>query len=192
VSGGFVLSRPFDPDSIPAEGTERQLTATVEERAAIAAGFGLLSLDALSAELQLHHWRGEGVRIEGRLRARLSQSCVVTLEPVVQEIDERFELRLAPEGSRLAGEPARPQAEIAIDPDADDPPDVYAGSQIDLGAVVEEQLALFIDPYPRAPGAELPAIGEGPAEEERKAESPFAALAKLKDEKPGKPGKGRK
>ena len=43
-------------------------------------------------------------------------------------------------------------------------------------AVVEEELALSIDPYPRAPDAELPADAINPDD----SDSPFAALSALK------------
>jgi hypothetical protein len=50
-----------------------------------------------------------------------------------------------------------------IDPLADEP-EPLEGDRIDLGEIVAEELALAIDPYPRAPGAELaaaaPAAGD--------------------------------
>jgi hypothetical protein len=42
---------------------------------------------------------------------------------------------------------------------------------------------LAIDPYPRAPGAEIPDTGEGSSDSP---ESPFAVLAKFKEKPPGK------
>lgn len=174
-----AFSRPIDPASIPEGGTERHLVADEEERREIAREFGLLELSALSAELALRHWRREGVEVKGRLRAELTQSCVVTLEPVVQVIDEPFEVRLVPAGSRLAGPEAQKHGEIAVDPTAEDPPDVYSGHFIDLGAIVEEHLALFIDPYPRAPGAELAQAFDTEQDKGEERESPFAELARL-------------
>jgi hypothetical protein len=45
---------------------------------------------------------------------------------------------------------------------------------------VAEQLALALDPYPRAPGAVLPEAAEAGTPGEAKAESPFAVLESLK------------
>jgi hypothetical protein len=55
----------------------------------------------------------------------------------------------------------------------------------DLGEAVAEQLALALDPYPRAPGAELPAEAAEAGSEEGEATAPgpaapFAALAGLR------------
>lgn len=169
------LSRPFDPSVIPGEGTHRRLAAELGERGALAAEFDLLELGALTADLTLTRWRGDGVEIHGRVQAELSQSCVVTLEPVAQKIDAPFVIRLVPAGSRLAEAAGR---EVAIDPSAEDPPDIYEGHTIDLGAIVTEQLGLAIDPYPRSPGAMLGEISY-PPEAAEKPESPFGALASL-------------
>ena len=89
---------------------------------------------------------------------------------------------MPPSSAELAA-PARPHAELVIDPAAPDPPEAMTDGGIDLGAVVEEAFVLAIDPYPRAPGAALPTeSGTAPAADD----SPFAALAALR------PGKGKR
>ena len=60
-----------------------------------------------------------------------------------------------------------------LDPDSDDEIP-YSGVAIDLGEAAAEQLALMLDPYPRKPGADLPAAADDSQT------SPFAALARLK------------
>ena len=82
----------------------------------------------------------------------------------------RFVSAGTPEAQPYAG-PAR---EVAIDPDAPDPPETMQGTTVDLGALVEEMFVLAIDPYPRAPGAALPA--EAVDEPDPEEESPFAVL----------------
>jgi uncharacterized metal-binding protein YceD (DUF177 family) len=64
---------------------------------------------------------------------------------------------------------------MAVDPEADDPPDVLEDDVIDVAAYLVEHLALEIDPFPRKPGAEF----EPPPEE--RPTSPFAVLQGLKD-----------
>jgi hypothetical protein len=64
--------------------------------------------------------------------------------------------------------------ELELDPDADDPPDVLDGEDIDLGGYVVEHLSLELDPFPRAPGAEFIA----PKDDTDL--SPFAVLRLLK------------
>ena len=92
------------------------------------------------------------------------------------DADEPILIRYVSADDAAAPKPARPGAEIQVDPDAD-PPDVLSGRMIDLASVALEHMALAIDPYPRAPGAELPPGSEESQEEGR--ESPFSVLAKL-------------
>lgn len=169
-----LLPRWIDVSSIPVDGTRRAVTASPAERAAIAAAFGLLDLRALSAEIELFRGRKDAVTIEGRVTAEITQACVVTLDPVDQSIDEPFALRLVP--NEEAPAVSTTGGEIVVDALGDDPPDAYSGDRLDFGAIVLEHFALAIDPYPRAPGAELP----GAANDTPEDESPFAALAALK------------
>jgi hypothetical protein len=96
--------------------------------------------------------------------------------PVDQKIDEDFAVRFA--RGPVADTPPKAGAEVHLDVDAADPPEILTGSTIDLGPLVVEYFVLGIDPYPRAPGAALPpeaADPDGPEDA-----SPFAALAALK------------
>ena len=68
-------------------------------------------------------------------------------------------------------------AEVVIDPDAPDPPEILDGPTIDVGAMAEENFVLAIDPYPRAPGAALPA--EVVAEPSGRPILPFAVFGGL-------------
>lgn len=145
------------------DGRREVLEADEAERAALARRFGIPAVGSLRAELRLWPEAGGAVRAEGRLAADVVQSCVVTLEPVPQRVEEGVALRLLPEG-------AEPQD------DADEPDEIPsgAGGVVDLGEAVAEQLALALDPYPRAPDAALP------AEASDAAERPMAALAQLR------------
>jgi hypothetical protein len=93
----------------------------------------------------------------------LEQACVVTLDPVLQRIDEPVAWRLLPAGM----EPS--------DGD-DDPDDIETEASVaDLGEALAQQLSLALDPYPRAPGAEVPEAYRPDG-----ASGPFAALARLR------------
>lgn len=168
-----LLFRPFEVHAIPERGMDQRVEASVAERAAIAEAFGLIGVATLGGEATLTR-RGDRVTVAGRVVADIVQACVVTLEPVPQHIDETFSLRLVPEGDATAAPPS--QAEPVVDLGHEDPPDVYSGRTIDLGAIILEHVALAIDPYPRAPGAELPA----PADAGDRGDSPFAVLSGLK------------
>ena len=152
---------------------KRSLVADDEARARIAKVLGLESLGRLEAQLQVRPWL-DGVEIEGRWSATVGQVCGVTLEPFESELDGEIHVRALPEGSAALGGPDEAGGELDLDPDADDPPDVLEGGEIDLGAYVVEDLSLAIDPFPRKPGVAF----EAPQQTGEL--SPFAVLAKLK------------
>ena len=159
------LSRPFDLGAVSRLDQPVRIDATAEERHAIADQFDLLSLDSLAAEFEIAQRLGERFELRGRLKGSLVQRCVVSLAPVRQELDEEIVLDLVPAGS--------PAAEADASADRD-PPEVYEGNSVDLGAIALQYFALGLDPYPRAPGAELPP--EAKADEPS---GPFAALGSL-------------
>jgi hypothetical protein len=150
---------------------QRRIVADAKARRDIARRLGLERLDLLEAELTVAPWL-DGAEIKGRWRAEIEQTCGVTLEPLPSAPEGDLDLRVLPAGSPNAPEPS--SEEEVIDPEAEDPPDVVEGDLIDLGALVAEQLALEIDPFPRKPGAEFVQPEEPPAP------SPFEALRKFK------------
>jgi hypothetical protein len=149
----------------------RRLVADEPQRAAIARELGLDGLDELEGELTVSPWL-DGAEIHGRWRARIVQTCGVTLEPLPSEPQGEFLVRVVPAGSPNA--PAPPDEEELVDLEADDPPDVLEGEEIDLCAYLVEHLALQIDPFPRKPGA----VFEQP--EEPRPPSPFDKLRNFK------------
>jgi len=167
----------FRVDRVPAEGRRITVEADAEELAALTERLKVSAVEMLTADLTASRFRG-GVRVEGRLRSRVVQPCVVTFEPVTQDIDEPVDRVFLP-ASQRPHEPD-PDAEAFVDLEGEDPPDYIDGPEVDLSELLIETLSLAIDPYLRAPGAELeaPAI-EGDVEEET---SPFARLKALKQE----------
>lgn len=155
---------------LPAKGMAVPIEANEDQRAALAAEHGLSELGFLKAELLVAPWKKDGVKVTGRLRATLTQPCIVTLEPVGQEIDTQIEAIFVPEGSRLARPDHLAESEMLLDADGPDAPEIFSGLTIDAGGLVEEHFALAIDPYPRKEGAELPAA---PAEAEEAPRGPL-------------------
>jgi len=83
--------------------------------------------------------------LSGRLRADVVQACVVSLEPVASAIEQDFTL--------LYG-PTQPGKSVMVDLETD-VAEPFEGDAIDIGEAAAQQLALALDPYPRAPGARL-------------------------------------
>jgi len=165
---------------LPRAGFPVDLAADEAARAAIAAHAGVTAIERLEARLLFSRWLRGGVEVTGRLRASLEQPCVVTLDPVRQEIDENVLMRFVPAGSELARAGAGSPEELILDPEGEDPPEPFDGEAIDAWAVAIESLVLAIDPFPRAPGAHLPEQARDAESDDFDAESPFAALKKLK------------
>ena len=106
----------------------------------------------------------------------MTQNCVVTLEPVVQIVDQRFSLEFGAASDVLDEE----TGEMVILPDQEQPDPMPAGG-LDVGEMVAEQLALAIDPYPRKPDADLQAVlRQHGIDPDAGKTNPFAALATLK------------
>jgi uncharacterized metal-binding protein YceD (DUF177 family) len=137
------------------------LRASPDERLALARRFDLLALDRLEAEIELQRVGERLIRLEGSLSAELAQACVVSLEPVPSSLSERFTMLFGP---------GQPQETVQVELEGDfiDPID---GDAIDIGEAVSQQLALLLDPYPRAPGARLEASAtEHPDKDARRSE----------------------
>jgi len=173
MSEGIIV-RNMALAEMPAKPVE--VEASAAERKRLAEAYDLREVKSLTASVTLEPVGG-GVAVEGRILADIVQTCVVSLVPVDEHIDEPFAVRFVRDQNRLP----KPGSEIVIDPAADDPPEPLESNSIDIGALVEEYFALAINPYPRAPGAELPADYSGVNDSAQ--QSPFAALAKLS--KPG-------
>lgn len=171
MSSDFACRLPLDR----IRGGERiDLVADEGECSAIAKRLDLISIDRLEAHAVLAR-DGAEVRASGRIKAALEQSCIATGEPVPARIDEPFEIVFLPEPK------GRPDEEVELGADELDVV-FHDGAAIELGPAVADTLALVLDPYPRGPNADAALKAAGVLSEEQA--GPFAALAKLKGEKP--------
>ena len=149
------LTFPVNIARLPERGMPVRIVATEVQRGELATVHDLLSVEKLEAEIVVTTWKSRGIRVSGRVRAAISQSCIVTLEPVASRIDEQITAVFAPEGSRLLRPDMDEGGEILLDAEGPDGPEPFVGNEIDVGALVEEFFALGIDPYPRKAGATL-------------------------------------
>jgi hypothetical protein len=164
-SGPPEFSRPLRAHEVGGTPRRLALEANAGERAALAARFGLLALDSLSASLEIKR-EAAGIRVTGSVAAKGAQPCVASAEPVSFRIKEHIALLLtdaAPEGGEI---------ELGSD-DLD--VEVLDGDVIDAGEIAAQAFALGLDPYPRLPGSVAGVLSEDEAVEAR---SPFAALKK--------------
>lgn len=169
------FSYPVKVGHISANPVRIGLSANAEELKALARMWDVVSVEYLKSELQVTRWKKDGLKITGDVRAALTQSCVVTLEPVSSVIDEKIEQIFVPEGSKLARLMPNDEGEIILDPEGPDIPDQFSGDTIDVGVVVAEFAALAIEPYPRKPDVDFSEFTKEKADADKKP-SPFAVL----------------
>ncbi|MFQ5972656.1 MAG: DUF177 domain-containing protein [Alphaproteobacteria bacterium] len=173
------LSRPISLNELVDGEVALEVSATPAECAALADRFGIMSVDELSAQVMLKRTFLGEVVVSGRIRSKVTQSCVVTLEPVDQAIDESFSVTFSPAACE--------GAHVTVGPEDEEPPEPLPAHAIDVGEVVAQQLALAIDPYPRMPGASLDSVYSEVEDgrDEGARSSPFKALATLRRRKSG-------
>jgi uncharacterized metal-binding protein YceD (DUF177 family) len=155
------LSRPLAVERVGRAGVDLLVEASRDECDALARRMNLPAMLSLTCRFHLEPDLGETLLARGHLAAHVVQTCVVSLDDFTTIVEERFALRIVRAGTE-ADNP---------DPEAlDEIP--FADGIVDLGEATAEQLALALDPYPRAPGAVLPVDPDAETH-------PFAALTAL-------------
>jgi uncharacterized metal-binding protein YceD (DUF177 family) len=170
------VSRQFRLDEIR-EGVSGTIEATEAERAAICRLLELKGLGALALTYRLFLTGGGRLRLKGHLEAEVTQTCVVSLDPVPAKIDAPVEVEFWPT-AMIEAEIKR--EEVSSSTTLADWPEPIEDGRIDLGPLLYETLATSLDPYPKREGVSFEwSQGAEEAEQERKS-SPFAALDRLK------------
>lgn len=157
------VSHPVQVLRLPAKGLPVVIDADETQRSALAKAHGLEAVRSFRADLLVAKWKRNGVSVEGTVKAEIVQACVVTLAPLAATVDEPVSAVFLPEESKLGRAGFEHGGEIVLDVDGPDSPELFSGSQIDVGALAEQFFGLGIDPYPRKAGAELPRTEDGEA-----------------------------
>ena len=153
------LHRPVAVERIGPAGLDVLVEASTGECAALAQRLNLPAVLELTCRFRLERDSAGDLLAYGNLVARVVQTCVVSLEDFTADLHERFAVRCVPEGDE------------SDDPDPEALDEItYCDGTLDLGEAAAEQLALALDPYPRAPDAVLPDVADEPAT------GPFDAL----------------
>ena len=176
------IERLIDLDKLGPNGVALEITTSENERAALAKRFGFMGLPAFSARITVDRKPGGQVVVEGRLKGRIVQACILSLDPVTQELDDAFRLVFA----ENVTEDLDPESGEAVLNANGDAPEPLTGNMLGVGEIAAEQLSLTADPYPRRPGIKLEDVlpktkggARRAAPEPRR--HPFAGLAALKD-----------
>lgn len=171
------LTRTFRVDEMK-EGEERSIEIGRPEREVIAALLDLAALDRLAFVFRVRR-HGQGrLALQGTLAAAVTQTCVVSLEPVECTLEVPLEIEFWPihmiEDLTASVDEAASHGTL-------DWPEPILDSKIDLGPVIYETLATALDPYPKREGVSFAWSEAGGAGDDiEPAENPFAALKRLK------------
>lgn len=180
-----VWSYPVIADEVPTSGRDFTLSPDEAARKSLASRLGLVSVDALEAKISIHkEGGGHIIKATGSLTAQVTQSCVVTLEPVKAEIEDSFEAWYADHDQAASFKRAQHEAmskkelmDVPMLEESDDPEPIEDG-KIDLAELVAQYLSLSLDPYPHKEGINYENIEpeRKPVAKEALRPNPFAAL----------------
>ncbi len=176
------IERVVDLSRLGKAGTALDIVSSESECTALAKRFGFLGLSGFAARVTVDLRGGGQVVVEGRLRGKIVQACVLSLEPVTQELDEAFRIVFK---ENFAEERDPDSGEAVLNAQAD-APEPLPGNLLDIGEIVAEQLSLAAEPYPRRPDVKLDDVLPKPAGGARRGapgqqRHPFAGLAALRD-----------
>lgn len=177
-------SVPVPVAEIPEAGLFQTIEARPDERKAMAELGGLPAIAAVKAELKLLPVRGGTVHVTGRVTGRVTQACVVSLDPVENDVDEDVDVVFAPPSQIRELAESMEEDDGESEDERPDPPEPIEDGAIDIGKLATDALFLGLDPYPRKPDA----VFEDQVEAPNPDEHPFAALKALQ----GAPDKPKK
>lgn len=166
------FSVPYDLHKLSDAGAEVDVSASDDQRKWLAEWAGVDEVSSFAARVALNRPAPNRFTYQAALTAEITQSCVVTLEPVHSrlsiEISRSLHLSKMPsrtgisQDDRLGG--------------ADEGPEEIDSPLYDLASPLLEEFALAIDPYPRAAGV----VFERSPSERDQPENPFKVLKSLK------------
>ncbi|KWV46927.1 phosphodiesterase [Bradyrhizobium macuxiense] len=170
---------------IPEAGLHREIEADEAARQAMADIAGLRGVISAHAVFDIMPKQDGSYQVTGRVQARIGQTCVVTLDPIENDIDEPIDVIFAPPEQIPQMADLVDDAEES-DEDTPDPPEPIVNGFIDIGRLATDALFLGIDPYPRKADAVFEKMVEASDPEDH----PFAALKALTEKADGKKPKG--
>jgi uncharacterized metal-binding protein YceD (DUF177 family) len=169
------LTRLIAVSQVTSDPVEMIVDASKSECKKLSESLEILEIIRLHVRLKLvSPDDGVTVHLSGLIEADLVQSCVVSLDPVASQIEAALERIYSAQEKPDDGE------DITIELDADEPFEPLSGYTINVGQAIVEQLALEIDPFPRAPGVEFSGLLGVDSGDNEEPSGQFAALSKLK------------
>ncbi|OEJ64618.1 YceD family protein [Magnetovibrio blakemorei] len=173
-------SRIVRVDKLGAQLYSQDIKANADELRALTRRLKVDEVENVSAHVSVQLMTSGDVLVKASFQARVTQTCGVTLEPIVSDISSDFKVTYTENG--MLSE-ASEEEEIVGLVDDFDPPEELVDGKIDIAEAVIEHLALELDPFPRVKGATFDGYSSGSWTENEpitEKKNPFEVLAQLK------------
>jgi uncharacterized metal-binding protein YceD (DUF177 family) len=141
------FSRILDVNTVGNAVKEHKLIAKPEERKALVKRFNILALDFFEAIYTVEKIPNNSFKIVGQLKAKITQACVATADPVEEKIMEDFCLILRPENPKPKAEQDLDLSSLSVE--SEEEIEIPPNGKIDMGEVFAQYLSLSLNPYPR-------------------------------------------
>ena len=170
------LAQSYNLARLGNAGDQVVLAADQAQRAAIAQWCGIVSLEAFEARVAIQKLAPNRFGLSFHLTADVTQSCVVTLEPVKSSLDRSFTRELHFIGPIRHKQASDDSAPVLVLDGEEEGPEEIENLNYDLAGPLLEEFVLSLEPYPRRPGVEFTPKTDTPD----RTENPFAVLKWLK------------
>ena len=120
ATGTSDLSCIVEVDEVPEGGLPVAVRADAAERAAVAKNAGLIAVESLEADLDIAKQGAAKFKVSGPLKARIAQTCVVSLDPFESEITPRSPRIMRVRPGRSLPRRSRPARDAALETEAVD------------------------------------------------------------------------
>ena len=168
------FSRLISIFDIEDEGFEMKISANSIECDALAKRFSVNQIQRLSAKLIFSKPDRESLaKLEAKYVAKITQICVVTLEPMTSIIESKFFCTFK------ENDASNIEKELEFNINDVDPPELIDNGFFDAGELVSEHLLLEINPFPRVVGAEFCQTNINSTTKVKNKFNPFETLKKL-------------
>lgn len=165
---------------LPETGSPFEIALDEAALTRIAEAMDLLSVEHLVIEGRLIPQAAGAILLQGELGAKVTQSCVVSLEPVEAAVEAELVRKFVPEPRRRR----QPETELVFELEDEDEPEFFTGNRIDVLKSALEELSLALDPFPRKDTVELSANDQASRTDKTQDRTkPFAGLKALIAEK---------
>ncbi|MEH6403159.1 MAG: DUF177 domain-containing protein [Sneathiella sp.] len=184
---GGIFARWIDVEKLGRESIVIDIEASSSECTQLAKMLDVVEVSNFKLKGSLQRKKGRDlIELSGTVAADVVQACVVSLAPVAQKIEEIFTMCYTVNKEAIVIE----DEDYVVNMEEDDLPELILEGKIDVVHMAVEQIALAMNPYPRAEGVEESEIAGTLRDSEEAVEAdkeevykPFANLKDLMNKK---------